>query len=67
MTVPVIPTTYTALVFGLLFFLLVHREVLGALGWKGSRGWRIISTSLIGLLLMLYGVILLSRFLSLLA
>ncbi len=67
MAIPVIPNSVTALVFALLIFLILHREILGALGWQGPRRWRFISTSLIALLLMLYGVILLSRFLGLLA
>jgi len=61
-----IPATYALMVFALLFLLLVQREVRSALGKQGSRRWRIASDSLIGVLVMLYGIILISRFVNLL-
>lgn len=66
MTVPVIPTIYGVIVFGLLFLLLFQKEIMRALGQAGTRGWRVASNSTIGLLLVLYALILLTRFLSLL-
>jgi len=66
MSIPTIPTIDAMLIFALLFILLVQREVRYALGHPGSRRWRIASDSLIGLLVVVYGFILLSRFLDLL-
>ncbi len=64
--VPVIPTQYGLVVFVILVVLLVLKEILRALDKLGSRQWRVASNSLIALLLVLYGTILLSRFLNLL-
>jgi uncharacterized membrane protein YdcZ (DUF606 family) len=64
--VPVVPTGYTVTVFVLLCLLLIYKEVLRALGRSGSRQWRFFINSSIGVLLMAYGAILLSRFLFLL-
>ena len=61
--VPVVPTLYGVIVFVVLFLLLVQKEILRALG---RPGWRGTSNSFVGLLLVLYGLILLSRFLNLL-
>jgi len=66
MSIPTIPTIHAMLIFALLFIFLVQREVRYALGRPGSRRWRIASDSLIGLLVVVYGFILLSRFLNLL-
>jgi uncharacterized membrane protein YqhA len=63
--VPVIPTQFGLIVFVVLFVLLVLKEILRALDKLGSRKWRVVSNSLIGLLLVVYGTILLSRFLNL--
>jgi hypothetical protein len=63
--VPVIPTQVGLIVFVVLFVLLVLKEILRALDKLGSRKWRVVSNSLIGLLLVVYGTILLSRFLNL--
>jgi len=61
-----IPPIYALVLFAFLFLLIVQREVRSALGKPGSRGWRIASDSLIGVLVMLYGIILISRFIKLL-
>jgi hypothetical protein len=61
----VIPTQFGLIVFVVLFVLLVLKEILRALDKLGSRKWRVVSNSLIGILLVVYGTILLSRFLNL--
>jgi len=61
-----IPASHALLVFVLLFLLLVIREVRSAFGRPGSRRWQIASDSLIGVLVVVYGIILISRFLNLL-
>jgi len=61
-----IPVPYAVVVFALLLLLLVQREVRSALGKSGSRRWRIASDSLIGVLVLAYGIMLISRFLNLL-
>jgi len=64
--IPVVPAIYGLVVFVLLFLLLFQKEVMRALGQAGTRGWRAASNSMIGLLVVLYALILLSRFLDLL-
>jgi hypothetical protein len=63
---PAIPTPYVVAVFTLLVLLLVLREVRAAMGKPGSRRWRVISDSLLGMLVLVYGFILISRFINLL-
>jgi len=66
LSIPVIPATGAMVMFAFLFLLLVQREVRSTLGYSGSRRWRLASDSLIGLLVVVYGFILISRFLNLL-
>lgn len=63
-TVPVVPTVYGVAVFVLLLGLLVQKEILRALGRTSPQGWRLISNLLIGMLLVVYGLILLSRLIN---
>jgi len=53
-------------VFVLVFFLLLQREVRTALGDIKNRRWRIILDSVTGVLVVVYGIMLISRFLNLL-
>jgi len=63
---PTIPTVNALLVFSLLLVLLVQGEVLRAIGKPPVGRWRLASTSLTALLILVYGLILVSRFVNLL-
>jgi ABC-type nickel/cobalt efflux system permease component RcnA len=57
-----IPVAISMVVFIALFALLVQKEVLRALGRSGPGRWELVSNTLIGLLVVVYGLMLISRF-----
>jgi hypothetical protein len=61
-----IPESIGLTIFALLALLLIHKEVLRALGKTLSGRARTVANSAIGALMVAYGAILLSRFLWLL-
>lgn len=64
LAIPRIPTAYAAILFMLLFVLLAKKEILHPFGRPASSAWRSVFNWLIGVTFVLYGFVLLFRFLS---
>jgi hypothetical protein len=64
LAVPRIPTAHAAILFILLFALLAQKEILRPFGRPASSAWQSVSNWLIGVTFVLYGFVLLFRFLS---